>query len=266
MKINNILISNGEFPTKKYIFEKENKTVEFTYVNRPEKHIICISCMFGCPVRCIFCASGTSYNGNLNSEDMIYAVKDIINNEKISNDKKLLLSFMGSGEPLLNIEQVNQVIDYFHKFLNVYFVISTSGVNIEQALLFNNKSKIKIRLSLHNPENLERKEMIPKTEDLDKILKVLSKINNEIEINYILLEGINDSKVHAEKLATLINTFNFYLKINEYHQVKDSVKESSKKENFLRILNKNKVKYELYSTDGTDIKGACGQLVSQLTK
>jgi len=266
MKIKSILESMGEFPAKKYIFEKENKTVEFTYINRPEKHIICISCMFGCPVGCCFCASGNSYNGNLNNEDMVSAIKDIIKNEKISQDKRLLLSFMGSGEPLLNIEQVNQVIDYFHKFENVYFVISVSGINIERVLLFNKRSKVKIRFSMHNPNNIERKQMIPGTDDLDKILRILSRIDNEIEINYVLLDGINDSNLHAEKLAALINTFKFYLKINEYHQIGNSLKESSKKEYFLSILDKNKVKYELYSTDGTDINGACGQLVSQVIK
>lgn len=266
MKIKNILESNGKFPAKKYIFEKEGKTVEFTYVNRPEKYIICISCMFGCPVGCSFCASGNSYNGNLNNEDMITAIKDIINNEKISNNKKLLLSFMGSGEPLLNIEQVNRIIDYFYKFENVYFAISVSGINIERVLSFDNKSKVKIQLSLHNPDNSERKKMIPNTDDLDKIFKVLSKIDNNVEINYILLDGVNDSQLHAEKLAALVKTFNFYLKVNEYHQIRDSIKESSKKEDFLRILDKNKVKYEFYSTDGTDINGACGQLISQLIK
>jgi len=266
MKIKMILNSNGKFLAKKYIFEKENKTVEFTYVNRLEKHIICISCMFGCPVGCNFCASGNSYNGNLNSEDMIFAIKEIITNEKIPSNERLLLSFMGSGEPLLNVEQVKKEIDFFNKFTNIYFSISVSGIEIERISLFDNRENIKVQLSLHNPDNLERKKMIPGTEDLVKIFRVLSKLRNEIEINYILIDGINDSESHAEKLAALINTFKFNLKINEYHQINDSLRESSKKEAFLRTLDKNKLNYELYSTNGVDVKGACGQLVSQLIK
>jgi 23S rRNA (adenine2503-C2)-methyltransferase len=222
--------------------------------------------MFGCPIGCSFCLSGGSYNGNLNSQDMIYAIINIIKNENIPRNERLLLSFMGSGEPLLNVEQIRQVIDFFKKFTNIHFSISISGIEIERISLFDNGENIKVQLSLHNPDNLERKKMIPGTEDLNKIFRVLSKLSNEIEINYILLDGVNDSEIHAEKLAALINTFKFHLKINEYHQIGNSFRESSKKEAFLRILDKNKTNYELYSTDAVDVKGACGQLVSQLTR
>jgi 23S rRNA (adenine2503-C2)-methyltransferase len=266
MKIKNILESNGKFLTKKYIFEKEDKTVEFSYINRLDKHIICVSCMFGCPVGCIFCASGSSYFGNLTSEDMISSIKNIIIKEKIPKEERVLISFMGSGEPLLNIEQIKKVIYFFKEFPNVNFAISVSGIEIERIFLFNNEPNIKIQLSLHNPNNLERKQMIPYTEDLNKILGVLSKLNNEVEINYILLDGINDSKIHAEKLAGLANSFKFPLKINEYHKIRDSIYESSKKGEFLKILQKNKTNYEMYSTDGADIGGACGQFVSQQLK
>ncbi len=269
MKTIQVLESKEKFPARKYVFIKNGKSVESTYIDRGNKDIICVSTMFGCPVKCNFCASGNSYLGNLSKEEIISMVDSIIENEGLKNEKKLLIFFMGSGEPLLNADQVLGVIEELIKRgSNFHFAMSVSGINIKNLKLFSHLSrdKLKVQFSLHNPFNEERKNMIPLTEDLDKIFQELSCLKFDTEINYIVLEGINDSERHARELSNFIKKHKFKLKINEYHKIGNEIWESSKKDAFLSILRKNNVDFELYSTDGADIRGACGQLTSRIIK
>jgi len=275
MKCIKVLSSSKDYPTKKYIFENKGKSVEASYVNRGNKNIVCVSCMFGCPVKCKFCASGKTYYGNLTSKNMISIVNSIIKKE-VKNSNKILISFMGSGEPLLNLEEVLKSISYFHsKIANSHFAISVSGTkinNLSKLAEYSVQSKIpiKIQLSLHSPFDSERKTLIPTTSNIDEIFKMINKYkkvsNNPVELNYILLNKVNDSVKHAKALASLIKKYKFDIKINEYHNVGLGFTESQNKTNFIGILNKLSIFPELYSTDGQDINAACGQLVSQIRK
>mgnify|MGYP001605248835 CR=1 FL=1 len=269
MILTEILKSEGKFMTKKYIFEKEGKIAESVFIDRGNKNILCISSMFGCPVKCNFCASGLNYFGKLTKNDILDTVYQIIENENVDNNKKLLISFMGSGEPLMNISSVSGSIrELSREFLNPYFAISFSGSRINNLSKLDdlNDLNLKLQFSLHSPYNYERKKLIPLTDDLYKILPLLSKSPFVLEINYTLIDGLNDSENHAEKLSELIKDNNFKLKINEYHEVGDNFKKSTNDQNFFEILKRNKVCYEFYSTDGVDIGAACGQLKTQKIK
>lgn len=263
MKLVKVIESKQDFLAKKYVFEKEGKTIENSYIDRNNKDIICVSCMFGCPVGCKFCASGDNYFGNLNNGEMSSIIFSIIENESLKLDRKLLVSFMGSGEPCLNMGEIVKTIKIIsEKVPQTYFAVSFSGVKPENILKLKELEdrKIKLQFSLHSPIDSERKELIPLTENLDKIFEILSKMNFDLEINYLLMSNINDSQKHALKLAELVNKNNFYLKINEYHDVGKGVYESLNKNKFLRTLKDKGVDYEFYSTDGVEIGAACGQL------
>ena len=269
MKINNILTSKGNVPSKKYVFEEEGKLIESTYIDRKNKYIICVSCMFGCPVGCEFCASGLNYFGKLTKKEMVFMISSIIKKENLTEEKRLLISFMGSGEPSLNMNEIKEVIqEISNKYPNTSFAISNSGVKIENLLLLNDikDRNIKLQFSLHSPYNQERKKIIPSTDNLKKILKTYFKLKFELEINYILLNNFNDSRNHADKLSNFIKKYGFNLKINDYHEVNRNFIESTNKKLFLEVLKKNKVNFEMYSTDGVDIGAACGQLISKKTK
>jgi 23S rRNA (adenine2503-C2)-methyltransferase len=267
MKIKNILESEGDFFARKYIFEKEGKTVESTYIDKVNKEIICVSNMFGCPVKCKFCASGSNYFGNLNKDDISDMIFKIVEGEDISHNRKLLISFMGSGEPLLNLGPIKDNIKLMSRiFTNSYFAISMSGVKIDNLNRLNELDGIDINLkfSLHSPYDSQRRQIIPRTDSLDKIINVLSDSPFPVELNYCVLDKFNDSDKHAKDLAVLIKDTNFNLKINKYHQIGNSFIESKNKGKFIAALEKNGVDFEVYTTDGADINGACGQLTSQL--
>ncbi len=274
MKCIDKLNSEDNYPTTKYIFENNGKTVESTYINREEKHIICLSTMYGCPIKCKFCASGLSYFGKLNQEEIINMVNYIIKDKDLLNsNKRILISFMGSGEPLLNLNAIINVIKFLNQNIpSCYFAISVSGKSIDKLdLLINDKEirsiKPKIQFSLHSPYNEERKKLIPFTEDLDVIIKKLKdyqeKVGKEVDLNYLIFDNINDSMQHAIDLAKLIKKAGLKLKINQYHDVNLGIKESKNKTQFIKYLNEENVYPEIYFTDGGNIQAACGQLTSK---
>ncbi|MDO8516640.1 MAG: radical SAM protein [Nanoarchaeota archaeon] len=264
--------SNLSYFTKKYLFSEENKTVESTYVNRGDKNIICLSSMYGCPVGCKFCASGKSYFGNLKSSDILFMANYIINDS--DNKIKTLFSFMGSGEPLLNVWEVSDSIKELSRISDSYFSMSVSGLGIDNIDSIANDKEItkkpKIQFSLHSPFNFQRRELIPKTEDIEKVLGKLQlykeNTGKDIDLNYILLNNINDSKAHCKKLLDIINQTGFNLKINEYHLTNSGFLESKNKKKFILLLRENGVYPEVYATDGVDVNAACGQLVSEYRK
>lgn len=266
--------SSSNYPTKKYSFEKDGKTVDAVYVDRSVKDIICLSCMYGCPVGCKFCASGLSYFGKLTKADLSCISDYVINDTRlVGSNKMLLVSFMGCGEPMLNAKTIMAFIkSAYQKLNNVSFSLSLSGVKISVLELFINDKEIKeikpkVQLSLHSPYDDERRKLMPFTSSLRIITQKLDKYNNVLdvkpEINYVILDTINDSKKHAKDLAKLMKGHNFKLKINEYHDVGLGFKESRKKEEFVSWLNENGITPEIYITDGYDIGAACGQLRSK---
>jgi 23S rRNA (adenine2503-C2)-methyltransferase len=266
--------SSKNYPNKKYVFEEDGKTVEASYINREDKDIICLSSMYGCSVGCGFCASGKSYNGDLHYEDIlntaIYIFKD---NSLKENDKRKLFSFMGSGEPLLNVQPVKESIKSLSKWVkNSYFSLATSGIATYNLAFFVDDIHIlevqpKIMFSLHSPFDSQRKILIPKTQKLEYVLDMLQSykmiVDKQIELNYVILQNFNDSKDHAKELVNLVRQTGFDLKINKYHDVSLGFKESRNKDQFIEWLKEKGVNPEIYVTDGEDIQGSCGQLTSK---
>jgi len=194
----------------------------------------------------------------------------MVENLKLDKNQKILFSFMGSGEPLLNINVIIKTIKYLkEKFVDAYFSLSLSGTNIKNLdKLIEDKEikkiKPKIQFSLHSANEEKRKKLIYLTDKLDKIFQKLieyrKKIGDKIEINYILLNGINDSVEDFNELVELINKYKFKLKINKYHKVNSKISESKNKNNFIKALKNKDIVLEEYVTDGFDIGAGCGQL------
>jgi 23S rRNA (adenine2503-C2)-methyltransferase len=230
--------------------------------------------MFGCPVGCKFCSSGLSYFGKIDGEDIAWMVKEIITRSDIStfpDGNKVLVSFMGSGEPMLNSEEVIAAIQILNR-IGFRFSLATSGVGIGHIWDFiNNKYiglvKPKLTISLHSSFDTDRMDLIPNTASIGTIIRLASDYAmavGPVQLNYVLLEGINDSILHAEALAALVRQFGFHLKINRYNDVGRGFVESSRKVDFINELSRNLVNPELYFTDGVDIAAGCGQLRSSL--
>lgn len=273
IKIEQILHSK-DGKTKKYIQKtNDNSRVETSYVEFKNKYMICFSTQVGCNLGCKFCYNGLKHNfkRNLSAEEMYIQIENVILGEKIINDKPILFSAMGIGEPLLNYENL---VSVFIKLNNNYpknkFALATTGISLKNILRLSEDLKeiesFKLTISLHSAEEKIRNNIMPIFTNLKDLVNTVEiyqeKSGRQVEWNYVLFDGINDSLRDSKKLFELLGK-NAYIKINKFNNVKESnLKESKNVNIFINELKKYGMQVEYYETKGDDILGACGQLVS----
>lgn len=90
--------------TIKYLFSRnsDNKCFETVLMKHLDKrNTICVSCMIGCPVGCIFCATGKmGFVDNLTYLEIIDQILFIARILKKENKKITNIVFMGDGRTL----------------------------------------------------------------------------------------------------------------------------------------------------------------------
>jgi len=262
--------------SKKYIFLVDDNYVSASYVNH-KNHIICFPSSIGCNIGCKICYSGQnkSFKRLLTESEMVNIVNIIIKLENLQyqNEKHLLFSCMGTGEPLNNM---HNVIQTFKTLRDLYseeklkFAISTTVPNSSRLISFARIMKdenidVKIQISLHAVNDFMRSKILSRNIiPLKEIISTVNTIQNElplnIEWNYCLIEGINDNIWNIDELVRILpkhqkiklNHFNSWDGIKFKASTKEKVEEFSKELSLFYEV-------EIYETNGSDIQGACGQ-------
>lgn len=280
MKIIGSLVSDDRKTVKYLQKAKDNHIIETGYYNLDE-HIVCISSQIGCPMNCIFCATSAPINSlissnkafirNLSFREIVQQVKNIlrlIDKNKL-NSKKILFSYMGMGEPLLNYNNLVKSIKILsQQFSNSRTTVSTLGIKPElMRKLAQEKinTTLKLHLSLHAPDDITRKKILPKSGKIKPALKALnyfsSKRNILLKVNYIPIKNFNDSKKQAINLAKLLQPYSFIIKLSNLNSFNGLEPCSLDKfDMFEKILNSRGIKTCRFFSDGTDIQAGCGQL------
>lgn len=273
MIIKNIIQSIDKI-SRKYIQETRDKhRIETVYIDYSNKNIICFSTQVGCNMGCKFCYNGLKKNfqRNLTYYEICEQIENVLKNENIQNDKIILFSAMGIGEPLLNYDNLIATFHYLNnKYLNSKFALATCGVDLDSILRLAGDLKdinnFKLTISLHSALHDKRKSIMPVSNDLDTLVKTVKKYKTisgrKVEWNYVLFENFNDSKEDAKALFELLGK-DEYIKINKFNIVENSNLQGSKNvEKFISELKKYNMEVEYYETNGEDINGACGQMIS----
>jgi 23S rRNA (adenine2503-C2)-methyltransferase len=98
------------------------------------------------------------------------------------------------------------------------------------------------------------------------IKEYLSSGGRRITFEYIMLEGINDSKECAKELANLIRNMNCYVNLIPYNETENIGFKRSSKDRimaFYDTLKKEKINVTIRREFGGNIDAACGQLRSK---
>ena len=266
--------------TKVLFHTKDSFPVETVLMKyRDGRNSLCISCMSGCPVGCTFCATGQmGFNKNLSSREIIDQVlyfKRLLKKEgkKITN-----IVFMGMGEPMLNLKEVEKSIDVLTNEDKLALsprriVVSTVGyVPQMKEFLLDHGYMGKLAVSLHTPNQRLRERLMPivaKENSLDELFYILDeyvlKRNKRVTFEYLLLKDINDGEDNARELVELlrdrlclVNLINFNPSPNLPY--KETTQE--RVDRFVQILESNGINVTLRYSQGNDIQAACGQLAS----
>ncbi|WP_156491700.1 radical SAM protein, partial [Oleiphilus sp. HI0123] len=124
--------------------------------------------------------------------------------------------FMGMGEPLLNFDNVMDAVDimmddFAYSISKKRLTISTAGVvpAMDRMGEFTDAS---IAISLHAPNDELRNELVPvnKKYPIKMLLSSLKSYLDQLSdkrkatIEYTLIAGVNDRKIHADQLIEIL--------------------------------------------------------------
>ena len=268
--------------TVKYLIKLDSGSM-VAMVRIPEKKrmTLCISSQAGCALQCTFCATGAQgFEKNLTADEIIGQVW--LANFSDANEAPITnVVFMGMGEPLLNFRPVIESAKIMKDQLGYglsrkRITISTSGIT-PQIDKLPDEIDVALAISLHAPINELRDELVPinKKYPISELMKSCKKYlasydgKRNITIEYVLIDGVNDSPELARQLAKLLS--DIYCKINliPFNPFDGSDYKRSNKKNILdfkNILMEKGFITTLRITRGDAVDGACGQLVGKLNK
>ncbi len=230
---------------------------------------ICVSSQSGCPLTCTFCATGTmAFGRNLTTGEIIDQVLHFRRIEPVNH-----LVFMGMGEPMMNLDNVLESCELLPDIgiTNRRTTVSTVGwlPGIKQ---FNEIDRpVRLAFSLHAADPELRSKIMP-VNDRWPIEDVLAecrrhyeKTNRKVFIEYVMLDGVNDSRIHAEQLAEALTPHSaFKVNLIPYNPTGTGYGGSARTTigNFRDTLKRAGVPATVRLTRGQDIAAACGQLVA----
>ena len=235
---------------------------------RDGRRSLCVSSQSGCPLTCTFCATGTmKFGRNLTTSEILDQALHFRRKEDVDH-----LVFMGMGEPLMNLDNVLGACERLPD-IGIHpssTTISTVGwiPGIER-LTERDGPTIRLALSLHAPEEELRSELMPVNDRfpladvLAACLRWHEQRRRRVYIEYLMLDGVNDSAEQAVQLAKVLTPHEaFKVNLIPYNPTDSGLTGSSREniDTFLATLHEHGVPATVRLTRGRDIDAACGQL------
>jgi len=261
--------------TTKYAFElQDGYCIETVCIKRRTGNTVCVSTMVGCPVGCIFCASGKNgFIRNLSPAEIVQQI--VLLKERVNR-----IVFMGMGEPLFNYDNLIAAIHILRDRNGLNFptdgiTVSTVGPVNQLKKLREEHLKIQLTISLHAATQAARNCIIPHMhmyaiEDVVKqALSYSQRHNRKVVFAYLLLPGINDRSSDIRQLAKWFKGKNVMINVLQYNPTSNSKIRAPQKQEmvaFKHQLEQTGLEVTMRVSHGREIKAACGQLANTYNK
>lgn len=263
--------------TNKYLLEIKDSFVECVLMKHDYGNSLCISTEVGCNMACAFCESGKLKKVRGLSVSEI--VLQLLTIEREENIRITNVVYMGIGEPFDNYDNVMKSVDILtsNKGIDLgsrKITISTCGLVPKIKEFSLEKGQVNLAISLHASNDELRNKLMPinKVYPISELIKgidyYIEKTNRKVTIEYILLDGINDSIENALELVKLFKGKLVYINLIPYNSTSSEFRRSSSDNinKFFDVLVKNGLNVQKRREMGKNIKGACGQLRASYEK
>jgi len=271
--------------TRKWVISVGNKDlIEMVLIPEKNRATLCVSSQVGCAVDCSFCATGKQgFSRNLTLAEIIGQVWVAANSYGVprsSEDRHITnVVMMGMGEPLLNFEPVVEAMnlmmdDNAYGLSKRKVTLSTSGI-VPKIDALRKVTDVALTISLHAPNDELRNKLVPINQKYP-IQELLDAVKRYVEgcsdkrvttIEYILIDGVNDSLDLAEELCELLTQLPCKINLIPFNPFSESQYEKpsgNRVKRFQKYLQGRGYVTTIRSTRGDDIMAACGQLVGQV--
>ena len=274
--------NSGDGMTSKLLLGlPDGNSVETVLMHHDYGYSVCVSSQVGCDMHCAFCASGL--NGavrNLSAAEIVAQV--YLFNERLRGENAQVsrVVVMGSGEPMLNFDNVLSALDFLHRedTCNMSYrnmTLSTCGIIPGIKRLEEQGKPINLAISLHAVKDELRTSLMPVNKgypfvDVIAAAESYSRASGrQITYEYILLKNKNDSPQDAELLSNYLRYKQASVNLIPANPVPEQGFERPSKnavERFVHILQKNRINATVRKEMGKDIDAACGQLRAKFAK
>src|SRR4030067_472159 len=244
---------------QKFLFELEDReTIESVLIPDKDRLTLCISSQVGCAMGCKFCVTGKpGLKRNLKAYeiiDQIISVSKIIASSVIplssstshglcqrgvrrdsSPSKITNIVFMGMGEPLHNFPEVLEALRRITDLLGFStrkVTLSTAGIVPKIFELAEKAPRINLAISINATTDEIRNKIMPINQKyhLKELLNACRKFplkpRRQITFEYVLLEGINDSKEDALRLINLLKGIKSKVNLIPYNNLPPDIQEA----------------------------------------
>ncbi len=255
---------------------RDGERIETVVIPTDTRVTVCVSTQAGCKFGCGFCASGIGgWRRHLTSGEIIAQLllaRRITGVDRISH-----VVFMGTGEPLENLEAVLPAIEIMNDPQGLHIAarritISTCGIipKIKEFAGFGRQ--VELAVSLHGFDDRSRGALMPVNTvyPLKELVAACREYTRgtgrQITFEYIVIPGVTLCPEAPAALARLLRGITCKINLIAYNRVEefdyDPPSEQEVRE-FCRRLKQAGVHATVRVSRGQGVAGACGQLRHQ---
>lgn len=261
---------------------RDGSATKHLFVTGPEEGIeavvladsrkaFCISSQVGCPVGCLYCATGRcGFARNLTAGEIVCQVLSLAR----LHGKPDSILYMGMGEPLLNLKEVLASLSLLEEagFSHRKITVSTCGIIGGIYALADSGLRPRLAVSVGSSLEDRRRKIIPASHvgslhELERAIGTYrEKTGRRVSLEYTLTAKLNDTREEARALASLARRTGSHVNLIRYNPSGHgglAYPAAEKMKEFRKLLADAGAEVTERYRRGTDIRAACGQLVSR---
>ncbi len=255
---------------------RDNRNIETVLINSPNRRTICVSSQVGCAYGCDFCATAKMGPGrNLTPREILsqlFVVRSYMAEHDLGHVHNVV--FMGMGEPLQNFDHLLATLRLMQdpKGLNIGWrriTVSTVGLEPQIRKLADSGVPVRLAYSLSATTDDVRTRLMPINKKypfrmvFDALRYFQEKIKLRPTLEYVLLDGVNDTMEDAVRLAGFARDLHCKVNLIVYNPHPAAPYQPSPHERieaFMKTIYPLVPTVTLRYSRGRDILAACGQL------
>lgn len=231
---------------------------------------LCVSSQAGCRMGCRFCASAErGLARNLTAGEMLLQVYEAT---RLLNERIDSVVIMGTGEPLDNYDATLRFVELVtdsggYNLSNRSVSLSTCGLADRIRDLASERLGLTLSISLHAADDQTRSAIMPvnKRYPIAELLSAcdyyFERTGRRISFEYAVIDGVNDSRKDAVRLAQLLKGRNAHVNLIPVNSGGDfAARGRAAADGFCKELVALELNATVRRTLGADIDAACGQL------
>ncbi|MBK8977461.1 MAG: 23S rRNA (adenine(2503)-C(2))-methyltransferase RlmN [Planctomycetes bacterium] len=258
----------------------DGESIETVIIPDGERLTLCVSSQVGCPVGCVFCASGLDgVRRNLTRGEIVEQVlhaRDRLAARGLGRPPARLtnLVVMGLGEPLLNLASLGPALARIHAPDGIglgarRITVSTSGLPDRMLRFAELPHAYGLAVSLHAADDALRKELVPTArasvaEIVAAARTCFESHGREVTFEIVLLADVNDRTRDADALIAALRGFPCTVNLIPWNPV-DRIAglarpRPERVDAFAERLRLGGINVTVRRQRGADRDAACGQL------